>query len=67
MLGGPGHFKLANKRGDYGYYLFNLLDGSELMFMSGKTFRRTLTAPTARLTARLDMNSDTNDRRAKTA
>ena len=63
MLGvGQAISKLANKRGDYGYYLFNLLDGSELMFMSGKTSKQQdayCANGAFDGTALFDMNSDT--------
>ena len=63
MLGvGQAISKLANKRGDYGYYLFNLLDGSELMFMSGKPSKQQdayCANGAFDGTALFDMNSDT--------
>lgn len=63
MLGvGQAISKLANKTGDYGYYLFNLLDGSELMFMSGKKSNQQDTYCANGAfdgTGLFDMNSDT--------
>lgn len=63
MLGvGQAISKLANKSGDYGYYLFNLLDNSELMFMSGKTSKQQdayCANGAFDGTALFDMNSDT--------
>lgn len=63
MLGvGQAISKLANKSGDYGYYLFNLLNGSELMFMSGKKSNQQDTYCANGAfdgTGLFDMNSDT--------